>query len=229
MLADPGFLDAETVGDDDLGQVLVIAQLRKLVVAVAVREQTDLHGAPLSRLSSYHLYRCQAAPTRTRRRIAIPADGCSYPADGRIRQRTRQQTGSGHARAGGSGARRAGRGQFRAQFVPGIARGVRTQRRAAGRRERRRARPRRELDPDRDAGMGRRARRRGFAHQQDHRHRRPRRHLGAGRRRARHRSAENAHRWALGARSGSGAAHRGGAGRQGARRRELRARAGAPA
>ena len=46
VLADPGFRHAEPIGDDDLMQVLVVADLGHLVVAVAVREDADLHRQP---------------------------------------------------------------------------------------------------------------------------------------------------------------------------------------
>src|SRR5262249_54976242 len=43
VLTDPGLGHAETVGDDDLLEILVVAQLGDLVVTVAVREDADLH------------------------------------------------------------------------------------------------------------------------------------------------------------------------------------------
>src|SRR5262249_13559605 len=49
VLADPGFRHAEPVSHDDLLEVLVVAELGDLVVAVAVGENTDLHPALLTR------------------------------------------------------------------------------------------------------------------------------------------------------------------------------------
>src|SRR5262249_37778551 len=43
VLADPGLGHAEPVGHDDLLEVLVVAELGDLVVAVAIGENADLH------------------------------------------------------------------------------------------------------------------------------------------------------------------------------------------
>src|SRR5262249_17133454 len=51
VLADPGLLHAKAIGDDDLLEILVVARLGDLVVAVAVGKDTDLHRWPLPAIS----------------------------------------------------------------------------------------------------------------------------------------------------------------------------------
>src|SRR5262249_41261174 len=72
VLADPCLGHAEPVGDDDLLEVLVIAELGDLVVAVAVGENADLH--PLT----FRAARWSAGRTRAVKRAteAPTPDGC---------------------------------------------------------------------------------------------------------------------------------------------------------
>src|SRR5262249_44522331 len=75
VLANPGFRHAEPVSHDDLLEVLVVAELGDLVVAIAVGENPDLHPftsglAIVGRAGAA----CQASPT-----IAISAGACTNP------------------------------------------------------------------------------------------------------------------------------------------------------
>jgi hypothetical protein len=47
VLADPRFLDAEFIRDDDLMEIFIIGNLRHLIQALSVRKESDTHDVPL--------------------------------------------------------------------------------------------------------------------------------------------------------------------------------------
>ena len=80
VLADPGFVDAQLVGEDDLVQIFLIARLGDLIAPLAVGEKPEFHflsfretarrcrkpaGDPSVLLASCNRSRCAAPPSRS--------------------------------------------------------------------------------------------------------------------------------------------------------------------